>query len=89
MSVAVELRYHVPRSQVWEGSRGAARGNVHIHVLEWFKAGRLTRAAGQALCAKKHGSYERPPEPNETLCRECVERAERHEISYLPTKEGT
>lgn len=25
-------RYHVPRSQVWEGSRGRAHGSVHLHL---------------------------------------------------------
>lgn len=71
MSVDVVERYHVPGSQTWPGSRGGAQGNVHLHVVEDVKLGRLVRRAGECLCAKKHGSYERPVDDGE---RELVFR---------------
>jgi hypothetical protein len=74
------LLCHVPRSQVWAGSRGAQRGNTHLHVRdERFDAGRIHRLRGQALCGKR-GWYERPVEfPSEftDLCPRCSEIASR------------
>lgn len=84
--IAVELRYHVPRSQVWEGSRGRQTGGTHLHVMEPFTSGRLRRQKGRALCGK-NGWYERPPEfPSEFQpegrCARCVEIAARHGIVW-------
>lgn len=77
MTVELERRYHVPRSQVWGGSRGGQSGKVHLHVLGDFASGRLIRARGSALCGK-NGWYERPPEGETELCPACVVIAERH-----------
>ena len=72
-----ERRYHVPRSQVWAGSRGRQRGNIHLHVTEPFTAGRIKRAPGQALCGKR-GWYERPvDEYDHSDCPRCAEIAAR------------
>jgi hypothetical protein len=88
-AIAVELRYHVPNSQVWERSGGRARGHVHLHVLEPFKSGRLQRATGQALCSKKRGTYERPAEEGEALCPSCVVAALRHGLAIPDIDEET
>ena len=64
-----DARYHVPRSQVWEGSRGGQSGCVHLHVTEPFELGRIRRKPGQALCGKR-GWWERPAE-GERLCPRC------------------
>ena len=76
---AFELRYHVPRSQVWEGSRGGQKGKVHLHVKagEAFQAGRIRRIERQSLCGRR-GWYEREPELGEAqfkgdFCPRCVE----------------
>lgn len=75
----LERRYHVPRNQVWEGSRGRQTGRVHFHVTETVNLDRgLRRSAGEALCSRKHGWYERPPVDGEQDCPECVARAARH-----------
>lgn len=81
---AVVERYHVPGSQVWQGSRGAARGNVHLHVLEDVTLGRLARRAGECLCPKRHGSYERTLDPGEVefRCERCAAIAARHGIVW-------
>lgn len=83
MSAVVE-RYHVPSSQVWEGSRGAARGHVHLHVTEDLTLGRIVRRAGECLCAKRHGTYERPLDAdereNEFRCERCFAVAARHDL---------
>lgn len=59
--------YHVPRSQVWPGSRGRQHGNVHLHGAD-----------GRPLCGRR-GWYERPLEPGEQArtCPRCSARAER------------
>lgn len=85
-SLRVELRYHVPRNQVWQGSRGRQHGGTHLHVMEPAVLGRIRRKPGQALCGK-HGWYERPPEFESELaengrCARCVEIASRYEISW-------
>ncbi len=77
----LEPRYHVPRSQVWAGSRGAQHGNVHLHVTVGYEHGRIRRLRGQALCGRA-GWYERPPEGadelvREAVCARCLELAER------------
>lgn len=80
----VELRYHVPRSQVWAGSRGGQSGNVHVHVLEELVSGRLRRRPGQALCTTRPAWWARELEPGELerlpagFCLRCVELADRH-----------
>ncbi len=81
---AVVERYHVPGSQVWAGSRGAARGNVHLHVVEDFTLGRLQRRAGECLCSKRHGTYERALDPGETQfrCERCAMVAARAGIDW-------
>ncbi len=73
--------YHVPRSQVWEGSRGRQAGKVHLHVLEELVRGRLRRAVGAAMC-RRRGWYERPPESHEELCPRCVELGRRHGVEW-------
>lgn len=81
MTVVVE-RYHIPKSQLYEGSRGGHRGNVHLHVLEDVKLGRLVRKSGECLCSKKHGSYEREPDDNETRCPSCDRIAKKNGIEW-------
>lgn len=83
--MAVELRYHVPRSQVWAGSRGRASGPVHLHTVEPFDFGRIHRTAGRALCGRD-GWYEREPYETEQddICPRCSSIAER---AGLTTKE--
>ncbi len=75
-----EPRYHVPRSQVWEGSRGRQSGNVHLHALEPVTLGRIHREPGRSLCGRD-GWYEREPYPTEThdICPRCAEIAARAE----------
>lgn len=86
-------RYHVPRSQVHEGSRGAAGGNVHLHVpLEptygrvlvaiHGRATEISRKPGRALCGKGVPWYDRPPMEGETRCPRCVDFAERYGIEW-------
>ncbi len=85
----LERRYHVPRSQVWAGSRGRQSGNVHLHLPtagydpkdRFHIASRTFRAPGQALCGKR-GWYERNPEgesetSDSALCPRCAELASR------------
>lgn len=63
--------YHVPRSQVWEGSGGRQAGKVHLHVVAPLELGRIKRQPRQALCGRR-GWYERPAE-GEDLCPRCEE----------------
>lgn len=77
--ITTEARYHVPRSQVWEGSRGRQQGCVHLHVNEPMQQGRLQRGGGQALCGKA-GWYERPANPDERACPRCLELAARYGV---------
>lgn len=81
-----EARYHVPRSQVWEGSRGRQSGNVHLHLTAPLDYGRIHRNAGETLCRKRRGWYERPAE-GEHLCGRCEELRDRiaeGELSVCP-----
>lgn len=75
-------RYHVPSSQTWPGSRGAAAGNVHLHVTEAVTLGRISRAAGECLCSKRRATYARPLDAGErdtvTRCERCYAVAETH-----------
>jgi hypothetical protein len=88
-SYSLAARYHVPRSQVWEGSRGRQRGKVHLHVLNgpatftsrFGRAGTLKRGGGVTLCGKV-GWYERPAEPGEVRCPRCCELAIRYAIEW-------
>ena len=73
-----DRRYHVPRSQVWEGSRGRQEGKVHVHVLEDVRIGRIYRKRGQALCGRP-AWYERYPIPGEIPCPRCEEILARYE----------
>jgi hypothetical protein len=85
------LRYHVPRSQVWEGSRGKQIGAVHLHAIgdveltaKIGRSGRLVRKVGQALCGRR-GWYERDVEHESDLrveCSECKRRARRYGIPW-------
>ena len=68
--------YHVPRSQVWAGSRGRQSGAIHLHVLDQFDFERIHRQPGQALCGRS-GWYEREPMNDEPLCPRCESIAER------------
>jgi hypothetical protein len=69
--MTVVALYHVPRSQVWEGSRGAQSGKVHLHV------------DGAALCGRS-AWYPRPLDPGETAerCPRCVARAANRGIEW-------
>jgi hypothetical protein len=69
-----DVRYHVPRNQVWEGSRGGQKGKVHLHVREDLRFGRIKRRRGQALCLR-NGWYARPLDVLEVqaLCPRCAE----------------
>jgi hypothetical protein len=92
---AFEIRYHVPKNQCYEGSRGGQRGGVHLHVAlhrdgpltldsRTGRLGRITRVGGQSLCGKR-GRYERPVEDESDLrarCAECVRRAERYGVEW-------
>lgn len=88
MTAGLKLVYHVPRSQVWAGSRGRQTGNVHLHVTEPVKLGRLVRGANRALCGRD-GWYERSlyDGEREAMCPRCKAAAERHGLS-IPTTEG-
>ncbi len=74
--------YHVPRSQVWGGSRGAQMGRVHLHVKpgEAFEGGRIRREDGASLCGRR-GWYERDADADDEtragLCPRCAEIAAR------------
>lgn len=72
-----DARYHIPRSQVWGGSRGGQSGNVHLHVREQFDLGRIHRQPGQALCGKKRAWMDREPMDGEKACPRCEEIAAR------------
>lgn len=76
-----DARYHVPRSQVWGGSRGGQSGHVHLHVKESLQVGRIKRVKGQALCGKR-GWYERPLDKLEiaTACSRCAEIERRRRL---------
>ena len=71
---AFDTRYHVPRSQVWEGSRGKQGGHVHLYVKagEAFEAGRIRRVERETLCGRV-AWYDRPAEDSEELCPRCYE----------------
>lgn len=73
-SLAFDLRYHIPRSQVWPNSRGQQAGHVHLHVKkgEAFEAGRIRRAQFESLCGRSGWSI-RGAEEGETLCPRCAE----------------
>lgn len=77
MTIATEPRYHVPRSQVWAGSRGRQSGNVHLHVTDDVTIGRLARRKGASLCGKR-GWYEREPTAGEETCPRCLDIAHRY-----------
>lgn len=83
----LEKRYHVPRSQVWQGSRGRQAGHTHLHTREPLELGRIRRRAGAALCGRD-GWYERPPEGEHELadvCPRCAEIADRARVVDDPT----
>src|SRR4051812_28039452 len=79
------VRYHVPGSQVWGGSRGRQQGHAHLHVREAFVLGRIRRGKGQALCGRR-GSYERPLDELEvaTPCPRCAEIERRRRAEDVP-----
>ena len=86
--------YHVPYSQVWEGSRGRQEGRVHLHVPVGFVSGRLKRPQGGAICPAKGTWYGREDQlmgdcPN-LPCMRCVDLAKRYNLewpeSYDPDK---
>lgn len=62
--------YHVPSSQVWEGSRGRQSGRVHLHVN------------GRALCGVRSPWYPRDPLISDQRCSRCEARAERNGIAW-------
>lgn len=67
----LSVRYHVPSSQVWPGSRGRARGRIHLYVGE------------QPLC-KRPGLYQRRLEEGERAerCRACNAVAARRALEW-------
>lgn len=67
--MSVEAAYFVPRSQVWEGSRGRQQGRVHLIV------------GGRTLCGRRRGWYERPPD-GETRCLRCADRATQYGVEW-------
>jgi hypothetical protein len=73
--------YLVPRSQVWQGSRGRGTGHVHLRATADAADGRLQVKPGQLLCKRPGGWYEREPD-GEPRCPRCVERAERLGIGW-------
>jgi hypothetical protein len=86
-----KVRYHVPRSQVWQGSRGGQSGAIHLHATDDItvtakrgRCGSLARRAGAALCGKR-GWWERAVEHESDLrvrCSECARRAQRYGIEW-------
>lgn len=91
LSARFALRYHVPRSQVWEGSRGGHTGIIHLHATESVtltakigKCGTLERGGGRALCGRR-GWYERGIEhPSDLLvrCTHCLRMAKRYGVDW-------
>lgn len=67
--MSVTLRYHVPRNQVYPGSRGRQSGHVHLHI------------DGYALCGR-NGWYERPPEGETERCPRCERKSEKQGIEW-------
>ena len=69
--MTIRAQYHVPRSQVWAGSRGNASGRVHLHV------------DGKVLCRPASRPwYPRDPMPGEQRCTRCAARAEKLHIEW-------
>lgn len=87
---AWQILYHVPRSQVWEGSRGRQQGHAHLHATKSITIGRIHREPGafsSALCGRS-GWYTRPAETDEKRCPRCVARAERYGIAWPEPSEA-
>lgn len=81
-----EARYLVPLSQVWGGSQGRASGTVHLLATAPVELGpRMRVRAGQLLCKRPRGWYERPPD-GERRCPRCNNRAHLYSIEW---PEGT
>jgi hypothetical protein len=91
-------RYRVPRSQVFEGSKGGQQGYVHLHLpaclsitayatIGPVRRTTIKRIGGQALCGIKRGWYERPGNPGETVCPRCVDYASRYGIDLDAIKQ--
>lgn len=83
--------YHVPRSQVWEGSDGRQAGHVHLALVSEAaisltsvsgRRTRISRSQNLPLCGKDSGWYERPPGGGETRCPRCVAFAQRYGIDW-------
>ena len=75
----------VPRSQVWEGSRGRARSYLHLALRQDFAVGRLRRVSGAFLCGRAPGWYEDADARSFThaaRCPRCVSLAERYGIEW-------
>jgi hypothetical protein len=84
-------QYHIPRSQVWEGSRGGQKGNVHLHVAGHERISlasqrpprtMIQRDAGATLCGKLRGWMERDPKPGEQRCPRCDALANRYGLTW-------
>jgi hypothetical protein len=90
----VEARYHVPRNQCYEGSRGGTRANVHLHVIGQLDSGRLHRKSGDglSLCGR-YPWYHREPEIFERSadlrCPRCLDVAHRHGITWPESTDPT
>lgn len=87
MPIRAAARYHVPRNQCFEGSKGGTKGNVHLHVLEPMHVGRLHREVGdgKSLCGRSPW-YHREPEPDQRgtdhRCSRCLSIAERYNVEW-------
>jgi hypothetical protein len=85
MSVPWRSIYHVPRSQVWEGSRGGQVGHAHLTLpvgADPVDLGRIKVGPGQSLCKRPYPWYPRPADRHDKRCPKCVERAQRYGIEW-------
>jgi len=68
----MEAAYFVPRSQVWEGSRGRQSGRVHLFAPD----------SSRTLCGRKRGWYERPADTTDPRCARCETAANKLDITW-------
>ena len=68
----IEAVYYVPRSQVWEGSRGRQSGRVHLR----------NRGEPRTFCGRKPGWYERPSDETDPRCSRCEAAAVRRGVDW-------
>ncbi|MFD7161214.1 hypothetical protein ACFV9C_41980 [Kribbella sp. NPDC059898] len=77
------VRYHVPRSQVWEGSRTL--------TATTGRRTSITRHSGAAMC-NRYAWYDRDPmtaeQGPEHRCPRCVTLADRYGVDWPAGPEG-